>query len=174
MPMSGLEADQFNKMEQRVQALEAARNRLEGQISLGKWLVGFSGLSVAATLGMFFYVGYRLGEIDAQNKSIAELRTDSKALAGRLQSWEDKGFKIVHSVFRVGEFVALKDDRLTIAFVKNGKTVRRTFDVEPDITVEKDGKRVELRKLNLPPRTPIRFMTGDDPLDLLAFELVQK
>jgi hypothetical protein len=92
-----------------------------------------------------------------------------------LRFWEKRAFKApIQAVFQDGQFVSLQGDKLTVAVAENGKSVEHAFRVDPGITAEIDGKQVELRSLKLAPKTPIRFMVGEELTPVVAVQIDRK
>jgi ABC-type sugar transport system ATPase subunit len=105
-------------------------------------------------------------ETNATHHQNALEKLDAKIdkVGTRLQSWEDKGFRPVHTAFRQGEFAALEG--MTIAIKEEGRL--RVFTVDPSLKISLYGKDVELKVAKLAPKTPIQFVLGDDNVQVIV------
>lgn len=101
------------------------------------------------------------GNLDA---TASKLQASIDKTAARLQAWEDKGFKTVAQGFpQSGTIIAFKGNKLTVQVEEDGKTVERVYTVNPKMKVEGPSGKGMVLLNELPTKTTIMFMTGENP-----------
>lgn len=177
------DAEKIGNLEERVKALEDFNQRLGWAATAAKAAWTTSGISLLVLIAFVWNYATNVSTIAQHDKELGKLdakiekldaRLDGKIekASARLQSWEDKGFRVAHALFLDGEFIALEG--MTIAVKEEGKDFLRVYTVDPALKIDVAGKKAELKDLKLPRKTPIRFMTSDDGIQVIAMEIQSK
>lgn len=176
------DADRIAALEAKVTALEDFNKQLGWAATAVKLAWTAIGISIftVLTLIVAFVWNYAttVSTVNQHDKELAKLdgrfdkateKLDAKIdrIAGRLQSWEDKGFRMTHVVMRQGEFIALEG--MTIAIKEDDQL--RVFTVNPLLKINLNGKEIELKAAKLAPKTPIHFMVTDDNVQVIVITI---
>jgi hypothetical protein len=80
----------------------------------------------------------------------------------RLREWEVRGFRPVQAFFQEAEVVSLQGDRLTLTYSEEGgPPMTRTFTVDAEAVITREGKPLDPKSLKLEPKAVVQFMLGD-------------
>ena len=121
----------------------------------------------------------QFAELKSEEKAAArDLREEIRRIDDRLSDWEHRGFRIgggVQALFHDATFVSFVGDNLTLTVQDAAMQPRTwTFKADPAITTLQANKLIELRKLNLKPGQPIRYMLGVHPNNIVNVSVPDK
>jgi hypothetical protein len=172
------DADRIAALEAKVTALEDFNKKLNWAATAAKAAWATSGLSVLVVIVFVWNYATMVSSVNQHEKELTKLdgrfdkateKLDAKIdrIASRLQSWEDKGFRVTHVAMRQGEFIALEG--MTIAIKEDDQL--HVFTVNPSLKINLNGKDVELKAAKLAPKTPIQFVVGDDNVQVIVITI---